>query len=348
MNILIIRLSAIGDVVHALAMVAPLKKKYPGCRITWVIEEETANLLEHYPGIDRVIISRRRRWLRQVRGGQPVKALRQAAAFVKMLRSDRYDLVLDFQGLLKSGLIAFLSRSQRKIGYRNAREMSPLFYSEKAPATDFNDHALNRHQVILNHLGIKDPAVSFAPFYSRRDEDKIDQLFRSLDIDCRKNLVVVHPCAGWPTKVWPKQKVAGLCDRLIDEQSCAVVLAGSYAEAGFLNEIVNLANNRLVSLAGKTKLTELAGLMARADLAVSTDSGPMHLACAVGTPVVAIMGSTAPWRTGPFGDRYTVIRKELFCSPCYQKKKCPLSHHRCMAEISVEEVFKTCCNWLAG
>lgn len=346
MNILIIRLSAIGDVVHALAMVAPLKKKYPGCRITWVIEEETANLLEHYPGIDRVIVSRRKRWLRQIRGGQMFKALRQAAAFVKMLRSDRYDLVLDFQGLFKSGIIAFLSRSKRKIGYRNARELSPLFYSEYAPATAFNDHALKRHQVILNHLGIDHPEVSFAPFYSRRDEGKIEDLFRTLGIDRGRKLVVVHPCAGWPTKVWPKEKVAGLCDRLIREQSCTVVLAGSYAEEAFINDIAGRTKNKLVSLAGKTKLTELACLIARADLVASTDSGPMHLACAVGTPVVAIMGPTAPWRTGPFGDSCSVIRKEISCSPCYQKKKCPHGHHRCMMDISVEEVFKTCCNYL--
>jgi ADP-heptose:LPS heptosyltransferase len=105
MNILIIRLSAMGDVIHALSVIAPLKKHYPQCKITWVIEEEAADLLKSYPGIDRVIVSRRKRWIRQIKGYQFMKAIRQASAFVKTLRSEEYDLVLDFQGLLKSGII---------------------------------------------------------------------------------------------------------------------------------------------------------------------------------------------------------------------------------------------------
>jgi ADP-heptose:LPS heptosyltransferase len=110
MDILIVRLSAIGDVVHALSVVVPLKKHYPGCRITWMIEEEAADILRSYSGIDRVIVLRRKRWLRQLKSGQVTKALRQATAFVKTLRSMEYDLVLDFQGLFKSGIVAFLSR----------------------------------------------------------------------------------------------------------------------------------------------------------------------------------------------------------------------------------------------
>ena len=165
MDILIVRLSAIGDVVHALSVVVPLKKHYSGCRITWMIEEEAADILQSYSGIDRVIVLRRKRWLRQLKSGQVTKALRQATAFVKTLRSMEYDLVLDFQGLFKSGIVSFLSRSKRKIGYKNAREGSSLFYSEKAPVTDFNDHALKRHQVILKHLGINDPEISYEPFF---------------------------------------------------------------------------------------------------------------------------------------------------------------------------------------
>ncbi len=114
MNILIIRLSAIGDVVHALSVIEPLKKHYPGCRITWVIEEEAADMLKRYPGIDQVVVSCRKRWIRQLKGGQYMKAFHQATAFVKTLRSDEYDLVLDFQGLFKSGLIAGLSRAKKK------------------------------------------------------------------------------------------------------------------------------------------------------------------------------------------------------------------------------------------
>jgi 3-deoxy-D-manno-octulosonic-acid transferase/heptosyltransferase-1 len=346
MDILIIRLSAIGDVVHALSVLAPLKKHFPDCKITWVIEEEAADILKSYSGIDRVIVSRRKRWLRQIKSGQVMKALRQAAAFVKTLRSQEYDLMLDFQGLFKSGIISFLSRSKRKIGYKNAREGSTLFYSEKAPATDFNDHAIKRHQVILKHLGIIDPEIIYEPLLNVSDERAVVNLFDNTGVDRNKMLVTVHPAATWKTKIWPKEKVVELCDRLANEFSCQVVLIGSYAEEPFLTDIVSRAKNEVKNLAGKTKLSELACLIAKSDLLVTTDSGPMHMACASSTPVVAIMGPTAPWRTGPFGDDYRVVRHELSCSPCFKRAECPLEHHKCMEEISVEEVFKTCCNWL--
>jgi 3-deoxy-D-manno-octulosonic-acid transferase/heptosyltransferase-1 len=346
MDILIIRLSAIGDVVHALSVLAPLKKHFSDCKITWVIEEEAADILKSYSGIDRVIVSRRKRWLRQLKSGQVMKALRQATAFVKTLRSQEYDLMLDFQGLFKSGIISFLSRSKRKIGYKNAREGSTLFYSEKSPATDFNDHAIKRHQVILKHLGINDSEISYEPLFDMSDERAVVNLFDNTGVDRNKLLVTVHPAATWKTKIWPKEKVVELCDRLVNEFSCQVVLIGSYAEEPFLTDMAFRAKNEVKNLAGKTKLSELACLIAKSDLLVTTDSGPMHIACASSTPVVAIMGPTAPWRTGPFGDDYRVVRHELPCSPCFKRAECPLEHHKCMEEISVEEVFKTCCNWL--
>jgi len=346
MDILIIRLSAIGDVVHALSVIAPLKKHYPECRITWVIEEEAADILKSYSGIDRVIVSRRKRWLRQIKSGQVMKALRQATAFVKTLRTQEYDLVLDFQGLFKSGIISFLSRGKRKIGYKNAREGSTFFYSEKAPATDFNDHAIKRHHVILKHLGINDPEIYYEPLYNKIDEDSVGILLDSIKVNSEKPLVMIHPAAGWKTKVWSGDKVAVLCDRLTEELSCEVVLAGGYTEDSFLKDIVSRTKSEVKNLGGKTKLSELACLIAKSDLLVTTDSGPMHIACAVKTPVVAIIGPTAPWRTGPFGDEHSVVRHELQCSPCFKRTECPLKHHKCMKEISVEEVFKTCCNWL--
>jgi len=346
MNILIIRLSAIGDVVHALSVIAPLKKHFPDCKITWVIEEEAADMLKRYPGIDRIIVSRRKRWIRQLRGGQFMKAIRQGTAFIKTLRSDEYDLVLDFQGLFKSGIIAFLSKAKRKIGYKNAREGSTLFYSEKAPATDFNDHAVKRHFVLIKHLGILNTEVSYAPLFDKNDEDAVNAALVSVKADRQKPLVTIHPAAMWKTKIWPKNKAAALCDRLTDELNCQVVLAGSYAEESYLAEIISMAKSDAKNLAGKTKLGELACLISISDLMVSMDSGPMHIACAVKTPVVAIMGPTAPWRTGPFGENFSVVRNELPCSPCFKKAKCPLEHHKCMQDISVEEVFKTCCNYL--
>ncbi|MCX5901313.1 MAG: lipopolysaccharide heptosyltransferase I, partial [Proteobacteria bacterium] len=144
MKILVIRLSAIGDVVHTLPAVQLLKKYLPGCRITWLVEEFAADLIAGYEGIDAVIVSKRTSWLQTLRTGNAAAACTEAAAFFRELRREEYDLVLDFQGLFKSGMLAGLARGKRKIGFAHAREGAPLFYTEKAPEPEFNDHAITR------------------------------------------------------------------------------------------------------------------------------------------------------------------------------------------------------------
>ena len=346
MKILIIRLSAIGDVVHTLPAVQLLKKHLPGCRITWVVEEAAADLIAGYEGIDAVIVSKRATWLRAFRAGSAAAACKEAAAFVRGLRREDYDLVLDFQGLFKSGLLAGLARGKRTIGFAHAREAATLFYTEKAPAPDFNDHAITRHMGLLRYLGINDDAAAFSQFWGQREEENVQRLLGGHEAESKGPLVIVHPCAAWPTKCWDAGRVAALCDSLRKIYDARIVFAGSAAEQLPVSGIIARMAEPAISLAGCTTLRELACLLARSSLMVAMDSGPLHLACAVGAPAVALFGPTAPWRTGPFGSRYSVIRKELLCSPCYKKKACPLGHHRCMADITVEEVLQVCSNYL--
>lgn len=346
MKILVIRLSAIGDVVHSLPAVHLLKKHLPGCRITWVVEEAAAELLAGYEGIEAVIVSKRKSWLQALRTGSAAAACKEAAAFVRELRRDEYDLVLDFQGLFKSGLLAGLARGKRKIGFAHAREGAAFFYTEKAPEPEFNEHAITRHMGLVRYLGITDEAVVFSPLWGKQEEESVRWLLEGHAPGCAGPLIVVHPCAAWPTKCWDAAHVAAVCDRLQKKYCARIVFAGSAAEQTLVSSIIAGMTQPALSLAGRTTLRELACLLARSSLMVAMDSGPMHLACAAGTPVVALFGPTAPWRTGPFGSRHSVIRKELACSPCYKKKACPLGHHRCMADITVEDVLKVCSNYL--
>ena len=346
MKILVIRLSAIGDVVHTLPAVHLLKKYLPGCRITWLVEEAAADLIAGYEGIDAVIVSKRMSWLRALRTGNAAAACKEAAAFFRELRREEYDLVLDFQGLFKSGLLAGLTRGKRKIGFARAREGAAFFYTEHAPAPDFNDHAITRHMGLLRYLGIKDDAVVFSQLWGEQEEQSVQRLIGGHEAHNGSPLIIVHPCAAWPTKCWDAGRVAAVCDSLRKTCDARIVFAGSAAEQTLVSSIISRMAEPAINLAGRTTLRELACLLARASLMVAMDSGPMHLACAVGTPVVALFGPTAPWRTGPFGSRYSVIRKELLCSPCYKKKACPLGHHRCMAGIAVEDVLQVCSDYL--
>ncbi len=347
MNILIIRLSAIGDVVHAMAAAAALRQHLPGCTLTWVVEEAAADILRGFPGLDRVIVSRRKRWLRDLMQFRIIRAIGQMRTFIRDLRRDRYDMVLDFQGLFKSGVVVGFSRGTRKRGYKNAREASTIFYTETAPATVFYDHAIKRHMDLITGLGVPETLPDFVLVFTDEDRQHINTFLADHSIDASRPLVCLHPSTKWPTKLWSAEKAAELCNRLQQhETGCRVLLAGGPEEKKYLDEIERLTGGEAKNLAGRTSLWQLACLIERSRLLITTDSGPMHVACASGTPVVALFGPTAPWRTGPFGKHHSVVRKELSCSPCFKRNKCPEKHHRCMRDITVEEVFKVCCNYL--
>jgi lipopolysaccharide heptosyltransferase II len=158
-------------------------------------------------------------------------------------------------------------------------------------------------------------------------------------------VVSVHPGSTWETKRWGPLYVAKLCDNLQKQYNCQILLLGGTEEQDYLSFIRNAMRGEAVNLSGKTTLKELACILYQSNLMITMDSGPMHIACAVNTPVVALFGPTAPWRTGPFGENKNVIRKDLPCSPCF-KRKCPEGHHRCMQEISIEDVLRACDEYL--
>lgn len=346
MQILIIRLSSIGDVVHALPAVGALRDRYPGCRISWLVEDQAADLLRGYQGIDRVIAVRKWRLLGDIRSLRFGQALSVAQELLHELRQDHYDLVIDFQGLLKSGVLACLARGKRRLGYANAREGSHLFYSERAPAPAFHDHAIARHMALLQVLGISDVPVSFAFYFGPDITARVDAICYQEAIDSGRPAVCFNPATTWPTKLWEQDKAARLCALLHEQCGAQVLLVGAAGDQARLEQIRSLAGPGARNLAGRLSLRELACQVSRSDLMISMDSGPMHIACAVGTPVVALFGPTAPWRTGPFGSGHSVVRTALACSPCFQRGHCPEEHHRCMRDITVEEVFAVCCNYI--
>jgi len=346
MKILIIRLSSIGDVVHALPAVPALRDRYPGCRISWLVEDQAADLIRDYQGIDHVIVFHKGHGIAALRSRRFGQAFGMVRELWRALRQDRYDLILDFQGLLKSGLLAGLARGKRRLGFANAREGSHLFYSERAPAPAFHDHAIARHMALLRMLGISDVPGSFAFAFSPEIAARVETLYDQEAIDSSRRLVCVCPAARWATKQWASDRVARLCALLHERCGAQVLLAGGASDRESLEQIRIGAGPLARNLAGRLSLREFACLVSRSTLMLSVDSGPMHIACAVGTPVVALFGPTAPWRTGPFGFGHSVVRKALACSPCFQRRRCPEGHHRCMGDITVEEVFAICCNYL--
>ena len=342
MRILIIRLSALGDVIHTLPAVRILKDHLPGCRITWAVERASAGLLSGYDGIDEILVSDRAEWVGLLRAGSFRETAARAREFAAQLRSREYDLVLDFQGLFKSAVLAGIARGGRKLGFAGARELAPLFYSELAPAPGFNEHAIARHMGLLRHLGLPDGPPEFSRLWGTDDERAVTELLAREGIGAGDRIAVMHPDSAWPTKRWIADSFSAAADGLRERYAAHIVFVGAEPARQHAAAIMAGMRGPALDLTGRTGLRELAFLLFRAALVLSTDSGPLHLACAVGAPAVALFGPTAPGRTGPFGRCSTVVYKSLPCSPCFKRKACPLGHHRCMGEITAPEVLEAC------
>ncbi|MEN6332453.1 MAG: lipopolysaccharide heptosyltransferase I [Smithella sp.] len=332
MNILIVKLSAIGDVIHTLPSLAALRKLYPDAHITWVVEEAAAGLVKNHPMLDAVLISRRKNWIKYLRKGEFSRALQEMRAFLRELRQRPYDLVIDFHGLLKSALIVLLSGGKRKLGYDSLQELSGLFYNEKIPE-DMNKHAVDRYLDFPRYLGAKIENAQFPLPTDNAAQAKVQSLLVKHHLD-KKDFIAVNPVAYWETKLWNDEKFARLADFIKTKLNIEVVFTGSEKES--IEKITVQMQDKAVNLTGETTLPELAYLYKMALMLITTDSGPMHLAAAVGTPIVALFGPTDPQRTGPYGEGHTIIRTDLPCSPCLLKK-CPTQ--KCMQDILPEQVM---------
>ena len=311
-EILIIKLSSIGDVVHTLPSLDALHNIYPQANITWLVEEDASTLLEGHPYLTRLIVSQRKRWIAQFkRPSLWVATVQQIIGFVKEVRSANYDLVIDFQGLLKSGLLVFLCRGKRKVGYDKSRELSYLFLNERYPPGPVEQHALEKNLSLVkastaagatsNRDHEENRSCSIA--ISENERGKVDGFLKHHGIIESKPLIVVNTMTRWETKLWDFHNFARLADQLIDKYDAQIIFSGQKNDSPSIEKIISLMGQQAVNASGETSIKELACLLERAHLMITADSGPMHIAAAMGTPVVALFGPTAPWRTGPYSKK---------------------------------------------
>jgi 3-deoxy-D-manno-octulosonic-acid transferase/heptosyltransferase-1 len=336
-SILIIKLSAIGDVVHTLPLLEVLRKNFPEARLDWVVEEDSSQIIEAHEGINKVFVSRRKSWQKRLlKGREGFAVLGEIFRFLKALRSNRYDLVIDLQGLFKSAILTGLSRGKRKIGPNWGREGSHLFLTERPFFAEADAHAVDKYLKVAEYLGCeKDSWTGHIPI-GESERRAIDRILDDRGIK-DQHLVAINPFATWATKLWETEKFAALVGRLQKELSCHIVFTGSRQDRDQIDAIMEGMVEKPINLAGQTSLKELAYLYSKCQLLVTTDTGPMHIAAAMGCPVVALFGPTAPWRTGPYGKGHTVIREEIECSPCFNKT---CDHVSCMRNITVDKVYE--------
>jgi len=334
-KILLIKLSAVGDVVHCLPVLAALKKHLPNSRIDWLVEEASAEMLQGHPLLDRLWISYRKSWLSDIRRGRR-QALLEAWRFAKALREQRFDLVLDLQGLYKSAVWTRWVKGRQKIGWSGTKELTGFSLTETIGPENFRLHAVERYLDFIRHLGYHPGKPEFCIPIHREDEERVSEILREAN-PVKKALISLNPVAKWHTKLWSQTSFARLADRLVEELDAALAFTGGPEDRIYVDAIRSKMKKQAINLCGRTNLRELAFLYGKSRLVLSTDTGPMHVAASVGTPVVALFGPTDPKRTGPYGAVHRVVCSDIECRPCF-KRNC--DHMSCMNRITPEQVFR--------
>lgn len=338
---LILRLSAIGDVIRTLPAVAAIRENFPLSHITWVVEEGSFNLLETQPEIDRVILFPRRKWLKGIRSVTGIwKTLREMKDFVSSLRRQKFDVVLDFHGILKSGILSYLSRGSKRVGYdrKESKEGNFLFSNVKVSLPGKRVSRFERNFFLLKGIGLEEKPSCPKFHIPSGDQDCIDSFFRGLRSPLTRPLIAIHPGTSPKTayKRWMPGQYARLADRLIHEIGASVIFTWGPGELELVEEIRGAMKEASILAPQTEALTQLGEIFRRCDLYIGGDTGPMHIAAFVGVPVVVIFGPTDPVVNETLG-RHVKIRKEVGCSPCRNRNCKDL---QCLEAVTVEDVFE--------
>ena len=305
-RILLIKPSSLGDIVHAFPVVSAIKSQWPGSHITWVVKRQWTELVERAEGIDRIwpIDMTVRSWIRE---GQT-------------LHAQRFDLAIDLQGLFRSAILAWLSGAPTRIGFANGREGSPWFYTQRVPVPNPDIHAVDRYLAVAAALGVSLPdKPRFGFRLLEEDLATVRELCRRRGFSVDKPWVAMNIGARWPTKRWPLASFAAVVDRLHEIHRDPVVVIGGADERAFTNKLRALTDRPFIDLSGDIPLGYLPALLSKATAMITNDSGPMHIAAALGVPVVTIFGPTSAGRTGPYGDGHQVLTSRIPCSPCFSR-----------------------------
>lgn len=335
-RILIIRLSAIGDVVRALPILHTLRDHFRDARIDWAVEHKAAAVVEGHPMLDRLLVFNRPAALRP--------ALREFAAFCRQIRANQYDLVVDAHGIFKSGCITYWSGAKKRVGFARpmSQECSWLFTNKRVRLTAPNVNRVAENlqlcSAIVPRVGYPSITIAVPEEVQEHVQDYIYETF-----DGGKKIVAVHAPVepSRPEKQWPLEHYAELCDLLLADGRFEVVLTWGPGQFEVAQQVQHLARRRPKLAPNTPTLKHYAWFINLADLYFGGDTGPMHIASAMGTPVVAVFGGTDPAKHGPYKPPCTVLY-----DPDPRGNSLPKAEER-LRKISPETAYDACCKLIA-
>lgn len=327
-SILIVRLGSLGDLIHTLPAFAALRREYPDARIDWLVEAPHREILTMVSGLSNVIVLK----------GRSVGGWFDTLG---ELRAQRYDLALDFQGLIKSATLSRLSGATDVLGFdgKSLREPAArIFYSRSVTADD-SGHVINKNlalasEVLQQRVTLRESAEEPALDFPLRDVTSavLDDL-RATGIS---KFALVNPGAAWPNKRWPAERFGAIAKDLHDSHGLTPVVLWGPGERVLAEAVANASDGRAV-IASETRLPDLVALSRASSFMISGDTGPLHIACAVGTPTVSLFGPTDASRNGPWNPNDVVLSRYATC-PCHYKRQCQQPHSWCLPDISTDQV----------
>jgi lipopolysaccharide heptosyltransferase I len=307
-RIALIKLSSLGDVVHALPVAATLRARVADAHLTWIVERREAAVLRDHPALDALVAVDTRRW-RRARGLRDLTDAVAAAETRRRLRAAAFDVAVDLQGLLKSGVLAAATRAPLRIGFaaRRCREpLSALFTNRRVEPPAAARHVVDQHLALLAPLHVTDPVREFRLPVDAAAEARADEFLAAAGFKHDRRLVVVNPGAGRPDKRWPVERFRQLAERVGEDTGAFVLVVWGPGEEAAGRRIVPDGGRAV--LGPPTNLDELVAFLRRASVLVAGDTGPLHLAAALGTPCVGLYGPTSAVRNGPYGSGHRCLQ----------------------------------------
>jgi len=305
-NILIIKPSSLGDIVLALPALSALRRSFPDARISWLVRPEFASLLKNHPHLTETILFDRKflgkSWYNP-------RAFASLLSLIWRLRRSKFDAVIDLQGLFRTASLSWLSGCRKRFGMTNARELAHIFYTHKIPQDQDCIHLVDYYLKIIQAVGVSDIGVQFILPQDPASADSISRLLASRSIS-PDNYAVFIPTSAHSDKRWPVGRFAALADKISSRFDLSIIATGTASEGSDVERLKNLANVPIANLTGLTNLSELIALLKAAKLVVSNDTGPGHIAAALGTPLVLIFGRSNPARVAPYGRSHCVAAIE--------------------------------------
>jgi heptosyltransferase-1 len=335
-RVCLIKPSSLGDVVHAFPVLAALRDHWPDAHISWVVNRGLRGLLDGHPDLDEVIPFDRSKVKLTPSG------LASLGRFLMDLRKRRFDLAIDLQGLLRSGIMARATGAPVRVGLESARDGSRYCYTHRIASTGPDSHAVARLIKVAEAFGANIDRLRFEVAISPEDTAWATMVLKCLP----SPRLAINVGARWLTKRWPPAQFAAVARRAVEDRGASLILLGAPEDRPLVDELkAALGSINALDLCGRTTLPQLAALASEVDVFLSNDTGPLHLAAATGVKTVGVYTCTSPARTGPYGPNALAVQSCVWCAPSYTRT-CP--RLECMTELTAERVWLAVATQISG